>query len=239
MNKSSGNMYDWVTHTHAHLGGACPHRCRYCYVKSRPFCFHEKFKGPLRLIKGSLDVDFGKGNTIFIDHLNDLFAQPVPDVCILSVLAHCRQFAGNTYVFQTKNPARYLHFLHLLPEKLMLGTTIETNLENDLAAAPSRASRMAAMVALRAIREEGWLLNWRSKFFVTIEPIMALEPYMLAAWLGIIRPDFVNVGADSKRHHLPEPPAADVQALLGRLDEYKIAIRQKTNLARLLSLLKT
>ena len=32
LKKTKGNMYPWVTHTHSHLGGECPHRCVYCYV---------------------------------------------------------------------------------------------------------------------------------------------------------------------------------------------------------------
>jgi hypothetical protein len=32
LKKSEGNMYPWVTHTHSHLAGACPHECK-CYVQ--------------------------------------------------------------------------------------------------------------------------------------------------------------------------------------------------------------
>jgi DNA repair photolyase len=32
MSKSSGNMYDWVTHTANPLTGECKHKCPYCYV---------------------------------------------------------------------------------------------------------------------------------------------------------------------------------------------------------------
>lgn len=34
LTKSKGNMYPWVTHTHTHLRGECPHGCRYCYVQA-------------------------------------------------------------------------------------------------------------------------------------------------------------------------------------------------------------
>jgi hypothetical protein len=27
LKKSVGNMYEWVTHVHAHLGGKCGHEC--------------------------------------------------------------------------------------------------------------------------------------------------------------------------------------------------------------------
>jgi DNA repair photolyase len=51
LKKSTGNMYPWVTHTHCHLGGQCPHKCVYCYVDNFPYGRPEKYKGALRLIE--------------------------------------------------------------------------------------------------------------------------------------------------------------------------------------------
>lgn len=34
LNRSTGNMFSWVTHTRTHLGGQCPHQCSYCYVQA-------------------------------------------------------------------------------------------------------------------------------------------------------------------------------------------------------------
>lgn len=74
-------MYPWVTHTHSHLAGECPHRCSYCYVQAmakRSPALKERFSGPLRLIEKELDVNYGTGKTIFVEHMNDLFAEKVP-----------------------------------------------------------------------------------------------------------------------------------------------------------------
>ena len=42
LTKSKGNMYPWVTHTHANLGGECPHKCRYCILKAGGIEIREK-----------------------------------------------------------------------------------------------------------------------------------------------------------------------------------------------------
>ena len=33
LNKSTGNMYDFITHTWNTIKGECPHGCSYCYMK--------------------------------------------------------------------------------------------------------------------------------------------------------------------------------------------------------------
>jgi len=33
LNKSSGNMYEFITHTWNTVKGACEHDCSYCYMK--------------------------------------------------------------------------------------------------------------------------------------------------------------------------------------------------------------
>ena len=65
-------MYEWVSHTHTHMVGKCPHECEYCYVQAMAKRFpvmKEKYSGPVELDSLSTFVDYGKGKTIFIDHL--------------------------------------------------------------------------------------------------------------------------------------------------------------------------
>ncbi len=66
LKKSSGNMYPWVTHTHNHLGGECPHRCSYCYVDNPRFGRPARYTGPVRVIPDEFKVRYGTGRTIFI-----------------------------------------------------------------------------------------------------------------------------------------------------------------------------
>ena len=133
-------MYQFVTHTHCHLGGECLHKCSYCYVDSSRFGRPAKYQGALRIIPDELKVKYGEGKTIFMENCNDLFAVGVPDAMIKQVLAHCCDWPENTYVFQTKNPERLHAYLSLMPPKRILGITAETN---RLTSEASRVSRWA------------------------------------------------------------------------------------------------
>ena len=60
LKKSEGNMYAWVTHTHSHLAGKCPHECVYCYVSQMAKKFpnmRARYSGPIRLIEDELNVE--------------------------------------------------------------------------------------------------------------------------------------------------------------------------------------
>lgn len=220
---SRGNMYPWVTHTHSHLGGECPHKCSYCYVENPRFGRPEKYTGPLRLIDNEFNVSYGKGRTIFIENCNDMFAADVPEIFIGKILAHCRRWPDNTYVFQTKNPGRYLEWLSLMPPTFVLGCTIETNrVIPGISKAPTPVERAQRMNCLTGQRR-----------FITIEPVLDFDVDILADWIRRINPEFLNLGADSKGHGLPEPTADKVFALAEKLLEFGIELRQKHNLNRL------
>lgn len=221
LKKSVGNMYPWVTHTHSHLGGECPHNCVYCYVKSFPFR-PAKYQGPVRLIESELSVQYGTGKTIFIEHCNDLFAEGVPDSVIYRIITHCEHYPENTYVFQSKNPERMVK--GGFPNGSILGTTIETNrpISRLISTAPLPVKRYVA------------LAGFRGRKFVTIEPVMDFDLNILSDWIYRLRPEFVNIGADSKGHDLPEPSGEKVRALIGELTRLGIEIRKKDNLGRLM-----
>lgn len=222
LKKAAGNMYDWVTHIHCHLGGECPHRCTYCYVQKNRFGVSPRYQGEPRLIEAELAVNYGSGKTIFIEHMNDLFAEKIPSEWIFKILAHADKFPDNKYVFQTKNPGRAMKWSTTGIDEF-LGTTIESNREYpELSKAPSPISRAVGM------------MQHAPNKFVTIEPILDFDVEILVTWLKEIRPAFVNIGADSKGCGLPEPPAEKVRELIAKLGEAKITIKKKTNLGRIL-----
>ena len=140
------------------------------------------------------------------------------------VFEHLARFPGNTYVFQTKNPDRILDHESRLPQNRMIGTTIETNRQrvlDSVSKAPSVTRRAAAFSLLRGPK------------FLTVEPILDFDIEELLDLILLAKPDFVNIGADSKRHGLPEPTREKVLALVSRLRARGIAIRKKMNLDRL------
>lgn len=241
LTKATGQMYGWITHMHSHLRGACPHRCSYCYVKSTTAGRMGLYDGPLKLAENTLKAKYDSKRirleasqrgldhpVIFIDHMNDLWADDMPAEWIDQVLAQCRKYPDAEYVFQTKNPWRYNGFLPMMPPNRILGCTIETDISPVTAAiskAPAPSERARAMRGLSLRRE---------RLFVTIEPILQCDPFRLASMIADIRSEFVNIGADSKGHNLLEPGAAEINELIAGIRESGIEIREKHNLGRLL-----
>jgi protein gp37 len=179
-------------------------------------------QGELRLDEKEFKTDLGKGNFIFVGSSCDMFAEGVPDDWIYKVLAYCKLYPANTYLFQTKNPKRFEDFFNY-PDNSVFGTTIETNRENNLNKAPRRDLRMAWMC--------GSFLLCKRKM-VTIEPVMDFDVSILAHWIEKIRPEWVNVGADSKNHKLPEPSKFKIDNLIGALEKFT-KVKRKDNLGRI------
>jgi len=225
--KSTGNMYSWCTHMHTHLRGACPHACPYCYVQAIGKRFGQTaYTGPQWLDIDQLNIKYGTGRTIFIEHAADLFADAVKPGWIDLILDHCRQWPENTYVFQTRNPNRALNWQDRFPVRLIIGTTIETNRKAPGEAPHSRHRAVGLMPELyRHITTR----------FVTIEPILDFDVPEMLDLIKCARPNFINIGADSKGHGLNEPTADKVLALIEGIKNLGIEIRQKTNLDRILS----
>lgn len=223
---SHGNMYDWVTHMHSHLGGVCPHKCSYCYVQKNRFGVSPRYQGNLRLLNYELGVHYGKEKIIFIEHMNDLFAEEVYTDWIYKILHHCNEHPQNQYVFQTKNPRRAHYFISSFPKESMIGTTIETNRDiSHISKAPSPLHRYCGI---------GKFSMGGYKTFVTLEPILDFDVNVLASWIKNIHPDFVNIGADSKHCSLLEPSPKKVRELIEKLTANGIMIKKKINLKRFL-----
>jgi DNA repair photolyase len=214
--RSVGNMYDWLSHVWSPIVG-CPHQCSYCFVRT----YRELPVDPM------LDFPFpnlGRGRSIFVGHLCDMFAKTVPSEMIERVLEHCRKF-DNEYIFQTKNPGKIVTHRFEMPARYIIGTTIETNdqaILSKISKAPPAAERAQQLAKIRAKR------------FVTIEPILDFNPVELTTLIVLAMPDFVNIGADSKGHGLPEPSGDKIRRLVELLNDCGIKILRKTNLERLM-----
>lgn len=214
LNKQKGNMYPFVTHTWNPIRGKCPHDCVYCYMKVYPqpeFHFAEK----------EMETNLGQGNFIFVGSSTDMWAHEAGVDWLLATLKHTCQYPFNRYLFQSKNPSRFLIFIPFMPSDFILGTTIETNRDYEVSQAPTPEARMLAMRDLPQPK------------MVSIEPIMDFDLDILVQWITGIKPLFVSVGADSKRHNLLEPNPEKTKALIDELQDItKVYI--KGNLKRLL-----
>lgn len=239
INKSNGNMYNFVDYMHTHIGGECAHQCSYCLVNNPRFGRPQKYTGEQRPIEEEFGVKYKKYGIYFIEHMNDIGTYPKE--WINRIIDHCAQWPDNVYVFQSKNPLIFWGTKSLTKDwncdfskirKLILGTTIETNRKvKSISLAPDTTERLTAMRGLNLLHYMATRL--KIKTFVTIEPILDFDVQILAQWMIDIRPNFVNIGADSKRNRLPEPSWEKVESLIKTLKNEGIEVREKNNLNRL------
>lgn len=214
--KPNSNMYGWISATWNPIRGRCQHDCVYCYMKDMPGT-----SKPVRLEQKELRTPLGSLATIFVGSGTDMWAEDIPDTWIQEVLEYCRQFK-NEYLFQTKNPARFLKYWKA-PEDIILGTTLETNRDiPEISKAPVPRERVKAMAQIGVTK------------MVSIEPIIDFDFYEMVGMIQLIRPNFVSIGADSKGHNLPEPSAAKIHQLIDALRPITQVII-KNNLGRLVT----
>ena len=216
LNKQKGNMYGFVTHTWNVIKGKCPHDCSYCYMKRFP-------QGNLRFDEKELKTNLGEGNFIFVGSSCDMFADDVSHTWIYSILTYCKKYPKNIYLFQTKNPSKFIHFKDYFPKNSILGTTIESNRDT-----PSKAPSTEKRVAWMSCEE---LYGFRK--MITIEPIIDFDVPYLVDMIKRVRPEFVNIGADSTNNNLPEPSEYKIQLLIKELEKFT-KVNLKDNLKRLM-----
>jgi len=207
-------MYDFVTHTWNAIKGHCVHECRYCFMRRWSL-------KPLHFDNSELKTDLGSGNFIFVGSSTDDFAEGVPSEWIIRMLDHCEKH-DNRYLFQSKNPARFLEFItHPVFQKAVVCTTIESNrfYPEVMKNSPSIESRVQAMSELAA---KG------IPTYVTCEPLLEFDLPDLVSMLKACHPQQVNVGRNSRREILlPEPTSNDVQVLISELSTFsKVEVKK-------------
>uniref|UniRef100_A0A6H1ZRS6 Radical SAM superfamily protein n=1 Tax=viral metagenome TaxID=1070528 RepID=A0A6H1ZRS6_9ZZZZ len=222
------NMYDWIGTTWNPLAGECQHNCIYCYVNSlrkRNKTLNDKYSSERRLVEKEFK-NLGKDKMIFVCSCNDLFARNVPIDFISRVLYHCRSYQDNEYLFQTKNTEGFIGFKDEFPKNTILGTTLETNRFYDISFAPRISERQYY------IKRVAFLMQNKPKIMITCEPILDFDLDEFVGMIRTIQPDWVNIGADSKNHGLPEPSYPKVLELIEALKGFT-EVRRKSNLERL------
>lgn len=227
MNESTGNMYEFITHTWNPIKGRCYHDCAYCYMKS--LVVNPK---PIHLDESELKGIFQRDQFIFIGSSTDDFASDVPSEWINKVLDFCVQATSHQtegqrtrFLIQTKNPERILEFIdHPLfkTQTVVVCTTIETNrhyreIMNNAPAPYERAKAMAK------IAEHG------IKTYVTIEPIMDFDIDELVELIKMCKPEQVNIGANTyKAIQLPQPTSGNklISLILQLITFTKVKIKK-------------
>jgi len=215
---SESRMFSVVTKTWNPVTG-CPHSCAYCWARKmattrlrRLERYKEGFVSRLN------EEEFRKkfnGGFVFVSDMGDLFAHTVPDGWITRVIEHVKKFPEATFLFLTKNPARYLNFD--FPENAILGATIETDrdeIARGLSRAPLPSARIEAMAKVRG------------KKFVSVEPISNFTD-SFPEKIKRIGPAMVYVGYDNYGNRLPEPSLERTKKLISELSKFT-TVHEKT-----------
>lgn len=212
LNKSKGNMYEFVTHTWNTVKGKCFHDCVYCYMKR----WGEL--NPVRFDEKELKTDLGSGNFIFVGSSCDMWAQDIPEDWIFKTLCHCNKF-DNNYLFQTKNP---YNIRRILIPKSHVCITLETNRHYSeiMKNSPSPEQRVEQIKLIR------------HPLYITIEPIIDFDLPEFVEMIKSCNPIQVNIGADSGNNNLPEPSKEKIKELVSELQKFT-TIHNKRNLNRL------
>lgn len=217
LNKQKGNMYGFITHTFNTCKGRCLHNCNYCYMKRFP-------QSELHFDEKELKTNLGEDNFIFVGSSCDMFANNIPNEWIKKTLNYCCKFPDNNYLFQSKNPIRFLEFITSFPPRTTWCTTVETN---------NRVMIEKYSGGMSVEKRVHWLSIIQKNKMVTVEPIMDFDVKDFTELLRKAQPLMIAIGADSGNNNLPEPSKEKVLELISELDKFT-AVYQKDNLKRLL-----
>jgi DNA repair photolyase len=202
-------MFENITKTWNPVVG-CLHNCTYCWARrlaETKLKNVERYRDGFvpKLVEEELNKRFHK-EYVFVSDMGDLFGEWVPEEWITKVIDAIRESPTSNFLFLTKNPGRYLKYVKLYPENLVLGATIETNRDYYVSQAPTTVERYKAMAEL----------PYRNKL-ISIEPIMDFDLETFVQWIREIKPVLVHVGYDNYNKHLPEPSLSKTMQLIDQL----------------------
>jgi len=192
---------------------------------------NKKYFGPPKLIEEEFKTNLivPEGYLIFVQSCGDLFAQNIPAAWIKRVFRRIRQFPDTTFLLQTKNPARFFDF-DRIPENCILGTTLESNVTVDTKAPSTRERAYTFMILDSIYKVSG---GKRYRLMLSLEPIIDFQLDLFVNWIWGCHPEFVSIGANTGKVHLPEPSAEKLKKLIKYLEGFT-EVRLKDNLKRIL-----
>lgn len=205
-------MFDVINATWNPVVG-CLHQCSYCWARrlaETKLKNIERYRDGFRpkLIEKELNKRFHKKYVFAVD-MGDLFGDWVPSKWILEVLDAIKKSPSSYFLFLTKNPKRYIKFLDVFPENVVLGATIESNKDYKVSLAPPTIERYEIMKKL----------PFKNKI-VSIEPIIDFDLETFVNWMREINPVMVHVGYDNYKCKLPEPELSKTVELMTMLEEF-------------------
>lgn len=225
--KKNGNMFASVGYTWNPIWG-----CTFgCYGKCWAHSLAEKqgksFEPQFRehYLKDKLPDD---GSWIFVCSMGDINAYGMETKWVLAILEKISKYNGsNKFLLQSKDPAGFFTYLPELTEikdKIIFGTTLETNRVETTGLAPSTRHRFEFMTKLKDL---GF------KTFLSLEPLADFDVSQLVGWIVTVKPEAVEIGLENYTKTTIKPSDEKVVKLIEQLDRHGITYHLKANLKRL------
>ena len=226
LNKAKGRMFQSVGWTWNPITG-CTHGCPYCWAKSladrwgKPF--HPQFRE--HFLKDQMPND---GTWIFVGSTGDIMCDGMKDEWVLKIIQFIYENkSDNKFLLITKDTIGFLAFgleLEKIKDKVILGTTIETNRETGWSTAPLSTKR-AEQLAL--MKDNGFTT------FLSLEPLADFDVDKLTYMIIAIDPEAIEIGLENYTEFLPKPPEDKILELLDNIEGMGIPYMLKENLRHL------
>lgn len=226
LNKAKGRMFKSVGWTWNPICG-CTHGCPYCWAESLMKRWGKSFEPQFRehFLKDKMPDD---GSWIFVGSMGDLFCPGMKDEWILQVLYFIKQCeADNKFLLQTKNPFSFLAFgleLEDIKDKVILGTTIETNRETEWSNSPLATKRVEHLALMK---DNGF------KTFLSLEPLADFDVDKLTYMIIDVAPEAIEIGLENYTNTLPRPSEDKILELIENIKGMEIPYVLKENLRHL------
>ena len=203
----------------------CYYNCIYCKVSFQKIC---RIYNKCQLCKDYIPhfhyerlTKIPNSRIVFVCGNGDImFATPI---MIYQIIEAIKKYGKLNQIFylQTKNPKCLEPYLHLLPNNVIILTTLETNRDegyNRISKAPLPTKRYKDFLELDYSRK-----------VVTIEPIMDFDIDIFTEWIKNIKPEYVWIGYNSrpKEVQLPEPSKEKVEQFISLLEKEGIKVKRK------------
>ncbi len=151
------------------------------------------------------------GTWIFVGSMGDVFCEAVPKSWLMQLfLKIAYDEKDNLFLFQTKNPPRFLALekeLSTFKNKIIVGTTFETN-RDTVGNAPPPQERYKALLWMR---ERGY------RTFISMEPMADFDIDVIKEWIFQLQPEAVELGLENYSHFLTPPPEEKIIELVNWL----------------------
>jgi len=126
---------------------------------------------------------------------------------------------GKLFLLQSKNPATFDR-IKLYPTNVILGTTVETNnmaVYHGVSKAPNPEKRINDLARVLHDRK-----------FITIEPVMPHDVEIMVAWVELVNPELVWIGAENHGNRIIRAASEDVWRLHDALIKKGFSVQKKS-----------